>query len=313
MGRAANLAAVASNAEHHLGYRNRLINSDFRVDQYNNGASVAATAEVFVVDRFVTRVVGGGSAQRLASGLAETPFKVRLTGSGSAIAAYLGQYIESRNCLDLVGSPFTVSFYAAASAAASITARLIFFGTADDRLSSVSTQTLSRNITSTLTRYSVTFPSLPASVTNGLYVELSGSIGTGWIDFAALQSEEGSGATPLEFRDIGRELDMCNRHYVALANLSGAWPSTKFGFGAGTGTSSTQIVCPLPTSMRSVPDHVYWSGVSTTVGGASTAVSGIVIDTATASSVQVTVTGATYALGQTVFLQGGTLAFSAEI
>jgi hypothetical protein len=52
MGKTASLANIGSIADSSLGFRNRLINSDMRIDQRNAGASVSGTSGVFSVDRW---------------------------------------------------------------------------------------------------------------------------------------------------------------------------------------------------------------------------------------------------------------------
>ena len=52
MGKAANLAAIGSIAETSLGFRNRIINGDMRIDQRNGGASVTPTTSAYTLDRW---------------------------------------------------------------------------------------------------------------------------------------------------------------------------------------------------------------------------------------------------------------------
>ena len=314
MGKAANLAVVGAIADQHIGFRDRLMNSDFRVNQYNNGASISVGSPAFVLDRWRCQVAGFGTAQRGASGLFDAPYKIRLQGVPGSTVATISQSIESANCLDLPGSQVTVSFYAASSTITSVDVQLAYMNTPDDSSVVTTIQTPTLPITSTLTKYVFTFDPLPFEASNGLLLKfIAGpNLGTGWFDFAAPQFEEGSAATPLEFRDYGRQLEMCQRYYVTLGNIPpSTWPFTKLGFGVSTGAANFPIICPLPVTMRAVPT-VSWSGVNSSVGSTATPVTNIVVDAATASGVQVTVTGAIYSLGQAVYLQGGTLTFSAE-
>jgi hypothetical protein len=52
MGKTASLASLGSIADTSLGFRNRIINGDMRIDQRNAGASVTPTSGQYLVDRF---------------------------------------------------------------------------------------------------------------------------------------------------------------------------------------------------------------------------------------------------------------------
>jgi hypothetical protein len=147
---------------------------------------------------------------------------------------------------------------------------------------------------------------LSTSQTN--FIAVSGD----YITITGVQLEAGSVATPFEQIDYGRELIMCQRYFVNLNNLSGSWNFNKFGFGVGSGSSNNFIVIPTPVTLRAIPT-VSYSGGFTTIGSGGTAVSSTTVDTANATGVQVTVVAGTYALGQFVFIQSGSLTLSAEL
>lgn len=196
---------------------NRIINGDMRIDQRNGGSSITATSgSVFPVDRFRVGMTGAnGTAQRVASGNAEFPFMVRATGTASTTAAWVGQYIESFNCTTLVGQQVTVSFYAASSNQTSLTVNLKRANAVDNFTNTTLVQAQTQAITSTLTRYSLTFNALPSAATNGLYLELvtGGNLATGTLDITGVQLVAGDVDLPFQHRQYGHEVALCQRYY----------------------------------------------------------------------------------------------------
>ena len=230
-----------------MGFRNRIINGDMRIDQRNAGASVTATSTAaYIVDRFVAGMVGAnGTMQRVSSGRTDFPFALRLTGTSSTTVCWVAQRVESVNCADLVGQSVTISFLAAASALTGVAVNLSYANSSDSFGSVTSISSQSKTITSTLTQYTVTVSSLPAGAANGLYLEFvpNGNLGTGTFTITGVQLEAGSVASPFERRDYGREFIMCCRYFQKLVepNLSGYAP---------TGTSVWRLGGILPVQMR---------------------------------------------------------------
>jgi hypothetical protein len=121
-----NISAVNS-----LGFRNRLINGDMRIDQRNNGASISLlSATGYAVDRWVTvafgGTAGGFSAQRVTDAPAGFTNSLRITtttADASITAAdnyQLVQVIEGFNTADLAfgtasASTVTLSFWVKSS------------------------------------------------------------------------------------------------------------------------------------------------------------------------------------------------------
>jgi hypothetical protein len=116
-----------------LGFRNRLINGDMRIDQRNGGAAVSASSS-YAVDRFISLERNGYTtlavtAQQQTSDVpANFSYAVRLTvGTGQAVSSNgnlnaLDQRIEGFNFADLGfgtanARPFTMSFWVKSSIA----------------------------------------------------------------------------------------------------------------------------------------------------------------------------------------------------
>jgi hypothetical protein len=124
-------AATASYASNGIGFRNRIINGDMRIDQRNNGASISLlSATGYAVDRWVTvafgGTAGGFSAQRVTDAPAGFTNSLRITtttADASITAAdnyQLVQVIEGFNTADLAfgtasASTVTLSFWVKSS------------------------------------------------------------------------------------------------------------------------------------------------------------------------------------------------------
>ena len=128
MGKAANLANIGSIADTSLQFRNRLINSDMRIDQRNAGASVANIGNgAFIVDRFYYDRSGlGVTAQFTANQSTDAPTGFRNsikldTTTAQTLGATGGTYIgishkiEGFNMADLAGVACTLSFWVKAT------------------------------------------------------------------------------------------------------------------------------------------------------------------------------------------------------
>ena len=112
-----------------FGFKNRIINGDMRIDQRNAGASVTISgASIFGVDRFQTRVVGGGAIAMQRSAVAPAGFVnselLTVTTADTSIATTdeckLTHVVEGFNIADLGwgtanGQAITLSFWVRSS------------------------------------------------------------------------------------------------------------------------------------------------------------------------------------------------------
>lgn len=249
-----------------LSFRNKIINGGLSIDQRNAGASVAVTSSSpYTVDRFVAGMSGAnGTAQRITSTAAGFQHMVRLTGTASTTTAWFGTRLESVNCVDLVGQTVTLSFSAASSNQTSLNVNLLYANTVDGfgNGSTVTQIALSSvTISSTMTRYSVTFTNLPAQTANGLYVQVftAGNLGTGTLDLAGFQLEKGSAATPFEFRPVRTELMLCQRYLPAW---SGTSTNDPFGTGQAYSATAANIFLPYQVQPRVAPTGITVTGAT---------------------------------------------------
>lgn len=234
-----------------VGFRNRIINGDMRIDQRSSGAafSVGTGAVYGSCDRWGSLAGANGvwTQFRTATTLTDLPFAMRIqrtAGSTSTAAAYIGQVIETTNCQDLAGQSITLSYYATAganfSAASSLIYAEVWTGTGSDQgwgalnAATWTGQTAIINsaqpITTTRTRYSVTaaVPSGANEIAVRFYAVGTGTAGASdFFQILGVQLEAGSNASDFERRPIGTELALCQRYYEETSSLmsTSAWAS----------------------------------------------------------------------------------------
>jgi len=204
-----------------VGFRNRVINGDLRVDQRNAGASqtfTAAAALAYSVDRFYGYCTGANVTGQQVSVSSPNEFAYRFTGAASVTGIGFGTRLEATNTRDLAGSTATLSVELANSVLTTVTWTMFYansadaFGTlASPTRTQIATGTFTVN--STLTRYS-TQVSIPSAATTGLEIVFTvGAQTSGTWTIDNVQLEAGASATEFERRPIGTELALCQRYY----------------------------------------------------------------------------------------------------
>jgi hypothetical protein len=275
-----NISAVQS-----LGFRNRIINGDMRIDQRNAGAAVTTDA-AYPVDRFYMGKVNDGafSAQRSTTAPAgfTNSLQFTTTAADSSLAAgqfqFIVQRIEGFNIADLGwgaagAQSVTLSFWVRSSLTGT------FGGALQNNGASRSYPfTYTINAANTWEFETITIP----GDTSGTWLTNSGNgislviglgvgstysgtagawasadlqsatgavsvIGTNGATFyiTGIQLEAGSVATPFERRDYGRELMMCQRYAVKYTNEN-------LGLTLNNSTAYSPHIC-FPVQMRATP------------------------------------------------------------
>lgn len=250
-----------------VGFRNRIINGDMRVDQRNSGASqtfTAGAALAYSVDRFYGYCTGANVTGQRVAGTSPNEFAYRFTGAASVTAIGFGTRLEATNTIDLAGSTATLSVQLANSLLTTVTWTAFYanttdaFGTlASPTRTQIATGTFTVN--STFTTYSTQI-SIPSAATTGLEIVFTvGAQTSGTWTIDNVQLEAGSSATAFERRPIGTELALCQRYYwktfdqsVAPAQNTGSGNGSIQTFGPATNVSFTAGVI-LPVTMRSAP------------------------------------------------------------
>lgn len=316
MGSARNLADLsgAFNVANGLSNQNRIINGYLGVQQYPHGSGTVTvtTASPFVVDRFRVGMSGAnGTAQRIASGVNDIPYKIRMTGAAGTTIAWFGQYIESANCIDLVGQSVTVTFMAASSNITSLLVNLKYMNAADSSANTTLIAAPTVAINSTLTKYKVTFTNLPAQAANGLYLEFVtvANLGTGTLDIGGIDLRKGlySGLLPADWRQYGVEEFLCKRYYTVIGSPT--------QFVAAHSFSTNRVIACLffPALMRANPTAATSSSITYFSNGGAWASSAITLNARASGSVEVDITVTATSGSNGVISTGGGITLSAEI
>jgi hypothetical protein len=281
-------------ADNSLGFRNRIINGDMRIDQRNAGASVTVTTIAYSVDRWLPQENNGSTvtAQQsttVPSGFTNSLLLTASTGATSASGevARLLQRIEGFNWSDLGygaagAKTVTVSFWVRSSVTGTYC-----FGFMNNAQNRAYASEYSISVADTWEYKTITI----AGDTSGTWLTTNGTgiiclwdLGSGsdfnqsagswsgtndwktsnqvdWVGttgatfyITGVQLEVGSVATPFERRDYGRELIMCQRY---LPVLPGA---TSYVAGYNSSASQVYIPVPFPVTARVAP-----TGISTTL------------------------------------------------
>ena len=226
------------------GFRNVLINGDFRINQ--RGFSSGSTGGTFMADRWYFNNQGGtgtltASLQTFTPGASPAGYEgtrfARIVTSGQSAVGTRSDLIQNiEDVRTFAGQTITVSFWAkSASGTPSVSVELgQYFGTGGSPSSFVSTPTklvMSGGTSWTRYSFSYTVPSLSGKTIGsnndhylylGIWVSAgsdfntrSGSLGiqNNTFDFWGVQVERGTIATPFEQRPIGTELTLCQRYF----------------------------------------------------------------------------------------------------
>lgn len=204
-----------------IGFRNRIINGDMRVDQRNAGAAqtiTAAAALAYTVDRFYAYCTGANVTGQQVAGSSQTQKRYQFTGAASVTAIGFGTRLEARNTFDLNSQTVTISAELANSLLTTVTWTLFRATTTDDTFGTLASPTVTQvatgtfTVDSTATRYSAQV-AVTAASTTGLQLVLSvGAQTSGTWTIGNVQLELGSAATAFEQRPIGVELALCQRY-----------------------------------------------------------------------------------------------------
>lgn len=242
------------------GFRNRLINPTFAIDQRNGGASVSSgiSTVTYTVDRWYVYATGAAvAARQVSSSNTDLTNVLRITGAASTTNVIVGQRIEAQNSYDLAGKTVTLSFYASSSASITLGWSTYYANSSDNFTSKTSSNTGTLVTTPTLTRYSATF-TLSSAATTGVAIEFTlGTLTSGTVDISGVQLELGTVATPLERRSYGHELALCQRYYQLSVGAGASLYSP-----VTTTTTQRRLWVPFPVVMRAATPVMSSVGIS---------------------------------------------------
>ena len=234
---------------------NYIINGAF--DIWQRGTSFTAPNQ-YTADRWFAQnsVAVNISRQSYAAEPIGVFYYLQATTTSATNTMFLTQAFEDIEAYKMRGKTVTFSFYATASAAVSVTARIDKSSTANT--SSTGFSVISSNtvtLSASVTRYSVTAAIPSDNTANGLRVALTFSnIASGTnVNIFGVQLEEGSAPTPFRrnSNSIQEELSTCQRYFVAFpANGVNVWNSY---FGVALSSGRQHIDGHFPQTMRANP------------------------------------------------------------
>jgi len=225
-------------AQNTFGFKNRVINGAMNIWQRGTSFSIASGSFVYTTDRWcVISSVTGTSGTVSQSTSVPTgagnifPYSIKVqrnSGVTATGAINILQVVESTNMYDLAGQSVTLSFWIKAGAnytGGSINP-IVQTGTVADQGSTnfyswtgTTYPIAGNNVTptTTWTKYSATGTIPSNALELGITFVPTGFTGTAGADdsyyITGVQLEKGSIATPFDYRDYGRELQMCQRYY----------------------------------------------------------------------------------------------------
>ena len=267
-----------------LGFRNVLINGDFKVWQRGTTKAMATGSGAgFIADRWTAAraaYAAGGTVSRQTASLDGFQYCSRVqrdSGNTSTATSWYFQTLESVTSIPCANKPVVYSFYirAGANFSGSIVAKL-YSGTATDQgnfpdnaitgSATVITSTLS--LTTSWQRVTL-FGNVGATATQlfaGFEWTPSGTAGAAdYYEITGVQVEQNYQPTPFEQRPIGVELELCFRYYQRIVDPAGSGVSN-------ASAQATRVLIPLWAKMRVAPTTTisgtmnFWNGGST--GGA---------------------------------------------
>jgi hypothetical protein len=303
---------------------NAIINGAF--DIWQRGTSFAGTSFAYTADRVLvdtSSVVSRSTDVPAGIGVA---YSLRHTGATATISNRIPIELNRLGATAPfdVGTTWTLSFYAKASASRDVAVSIAFraagpIGTAEG---SVLANSVAGTMTGTWQRFTRTFtiPSVSLTSSNNLTIQISSSAGTSAdFFFTGLQLEAGPVATPFRrnANSIQGELAACQRYYVRLNEGNG---NQLGNLGAFLSSTVFQTAIALPTSMRVTPTSLDFASISVfdIPGGVTTGAAALTLASAGTSIVNVR-----YTHGSGIFTQGRTgyffpspasfIGFSAEL
>jgi hypothetical protein len=213
------------------GMRNKIINGNF--DVWQRGTSFTlSTSFQYTADRWRAKVGtgGAGSIARNVSSSDGNPyltFAITAAGTGSHELSQPIEFVRSVTGTNGASTSVAVSMRVArTSGTGTLDVSLLqYFGSGGSPSASVSLSlgTITPTSTSTLYSFTGTLASINGKTLGSnnddqLVLIITPSNAVASYDFAAVQVEPGSVATPFERRSYGQELALCQRYYTLAAS-----------------------------------------------------------------------------------------------
>ena len=282
-------AAFYQTAVTPMAGKNVLINSDFKVNQRENGLVTSST--IFVVDRFSLNFSGGtcsGQQKTFSpgagiSGISSVEnFLEYISSSQSATSDFMRCRGAFEDVYTFAGETVTFSFYAKAASGTPKIALGFSQNFGSGGSTTVTTKVGEVTLSTSFERYSITFtmPSISGKTigagsynTVQFFMSAGSSVDSGiWgigvqnntFQFTAFQLEKGSVATAFQTAtgNPASELAVCQRYYWQLPGTTTGVDILMRVFNIGALTNNLSVQIPFPVTMRFKPTLVVWGDIS---------------------------------------------------
>jgi hypothetical protein len=283
--------------------KNKIINGDFSIAQ--RGTSITMAQNGYNLDRWTASVgtafpTGTVTQQTMPAGntIAGYEFsnfaRINPTVANGCTSYQFTQKVEDVRVF--AGVAATVSFWAKADASctATIDINQNFGSGGSATVTAMAAQNIALTTAWTRFTFTATFPSISGkTIGTGSSVDVrftiptsAGVIRLGSYDFAGVQLEYGSKATPFQEAGGGSpqaELALCQRYYYRQTSASNY---TYFGGGFAASTTQAKWLAKLPVTMRTSPSFSISNATNLNIGAvASQSVTTITLDQANPDSV----------------------------
>lgn len=271
------------------GFRNRLINGGFNLDQRNVGASVAVPTgtTAFSTDRWFVYSATGSlwTVQQQPTGPAIFPWSLRvqrINGTSGTATATLAQIIENLNMADLAGQTVTLSFWAQAGAGytggtlgancavgtVSDEGRTLYSGAAWTGFNPILAGSDVLSTTWSFYAHTFTVPSNAKELACNFQETPSGTAGASdYYNIAAVQLELGNPASTFEVLPYSVQLDLARRYYTktfpyATVPAQNAGVSGQLSQYEIVANTIQNYIWQVPVSLRASPNLVYFNPIA---------------------------------------------------
>ena len=316
------LTAYSTTAQTTSGFRNAIINGDFRINQ--RAFTTNTTDNAYMFDRWQAALTSGATwtAQTFTLGTAPVIgyeaanfIRVVTTGqSGSGVFTQTRQRIE--DVRSFANQTITVSFWAKTNSGTPKVAIELDQQFGSGGSTRVTTYGGQVTLSTSWERHSVNIavPSMSGkTIGTGSYLSLNlwTSAGTDFnartnslgiqsttIDFWGVQVEPGTVATPFEQRPIGTELALCQRYYYR----TGGSAFGPLGMASTQSSTAGRLHVNLPVQMRIAPTAIGTYG--TAFGSSLGTLSSITFDRSTTTQLMLSVAGTSWTAGGSLSVYG---------
>jgi hypothetical protein len=244
---ATNITPFAPSYGSGVGFRNRLINGSFAIDQVKQGGSYAYNA--YNIDRWYMTSAGAAVTAQRITGVAPDAYAFQINGAAGGTSVTVGQRIDYTDSIDLAGQYVAISVKLASSLVTTVNWNLSYANSQNNFgaiLSTTVTSIASGSWTvSSATQIYTATVLVPSAAITGLQLNFSvAGLTSGTWTLAEAQLEPGSFATPFERRPIPIELYLCQRRLLCWRDPNTG--SGVIGFGVATSTTGGYVVVPVP-------------------------------------------------------------------